>query len=254
MLLAIDIGNSDIVFGVFDAHQWLPTWRHPSSQYLSVEETLHGMAATHQLDLRAFDRLILSSVVPGVTPQVRATLARLCGREPLMVGPGIYEHLDIGIDNPQEIGSDLVANAVAGHTRAGDQPCIVVDFGTALTFTSVAASGQILGVAIAPGLRTAMQALFFNTAQLPVVPLDLPASAIGKNTAHALQAGILIGYIGLVKELITRTSTELGGQCRVFATGGLAGRLSPLHDYFDEIDPMLTLDGLRLIADRVYGD
>ncbi|RMG54484.1 MAG: type III pantothenate kinase [Bacteroidetes bacterium] len=251
MLLAVDIGNSDTVFGLHDGHSWRqPCWRHPSQHYLTAGRKLEDEAKAIGLDLKTIGQVVLSSVVPGVTPHLRMMLQRLTGQPPLLVGPDIIGQLDLGIDNPQEIGSDLVANAVAATDRAGGMPAVVVDFGTALTFTSVSGTGRILGVAIAPGLRTAIRALFLGTAQLPTVPLELPETAIGKSTAHALQAGIMLGYVGLVKELLARTREELGGACRVYATGGLSGKLTPLHPLFDEIDPVLTLDGLRVIGER----
>lgn len=250
MLLAIDIGNSDTVFGVHDGQGWHQPWRHPSQHYLTAGRHLQEGAAAAGIDLTTLDRVVLSSVVPGITPHLHMVVQRLTGQAPLVVGPGLYAQLDMGIDNPHEIGSDLVANAFAAQARAGGQPAVVVDFGTALTFTSISGTGRILGVAIAPGLRTAIRSLFLNTAQLPVVPLELPETAIGKNTAHALQAGIMLGYVGLVKELLDHTRRELGGSCRVYATGGLAGKLTPLHPLFDEVDPLFTLDGLRLIAAR----
>ena len=134
------------------------------------------------------------------------------------------------------------------------QNCVVVDFGTALTFTTVSAQGQILGVAILPGLATAVRALFTNTAQLPEVPLKLPQSAIGKNTTEAIQAGILLGYEGLVKSLIQRIRAELGGECIAVATGGLSSIIETLQDEFIEIDTQLTLDGLRVIGERLHPD
>ena len=168
-----------------------------------------------------------------------------------MVGPDIYSGLEIAIDHPHEIGADLIANAVAAHARYPQKNCIVVDFGTALTFTTVSASGQILGVAILPGLKTAVKALFTDTAQLPEVPLKLPDSAIGKNTVHAIQAGILLGYEGLVKSMIRRIEAELGGDCVAVATGGLSSIIATLEGEFVEIDRSLTLNGLRLIGEKV---
>lgn len=166
----------------------------------------------------------------------------------MVMGPDLFRELPLGIIHPEEIGADLVANATAGFARMGG-PVVIVDFGTALTFTVVNAQGHIQGVTIAPGLKTAMHALFHKTAQLPTVPLHLPESAIGQSTPHALQAGIMLGYVGLVKELLSRMDAELGGNTKHIATGGLALVLTPLHDRFDEIDQMLTLDGLRLIRE-----
>ncbi|MDX2246544.1 MAG: type III pantothenate kinase [Bacteroidia bacterium] len=251
MLLVTDIGNSDIVFGVWEEGHWLYQWRHASSRYLSTGAALQKYAEEAGINLRDFSQVIMSSVVPGVSPAVKTALGKLTGSPVTVIGPEIFRRMDMRIDNPDEIGSDLVANAVAAYSRFS-QAAIVVDFGTALTFTTVSDRGEILGVAIAPGLKTAMQALFFNTAQLPVVPLELPTSAIGKNTAHALQAGILMGYVGLVNELLDRIQAELPTKAKVLATGGLSSVLAPLKSRFDEVDPMLTLDGLRLIAEKYF--
>ena len=148
--------------------------------------------------------------------------------------------------SPHEIGTDLIANATAAHLlHPGD--CMVIDFGTALTFTVIEASGDIKGVNIAPGLKTAIRALVGNTAQLPEVPLELPDSAIGKNTVHAIQSGVLWGYVGMVEGMVSRIKAEVGQDLKVVATGGLSSILHPLHDLFDTVDPKLTLEGLRLI-------
>ncbi|MDX1909462.1 MAG: type III pantothenate kinase [Bacteroidia bacterium] len=249
-LLAVEIGNSDIVMGVWEGTHWAHVWRHPTAQYLEAEVTFSSQAASAGLDLAQMGEVIFSSVVPGISPALLAVVRQLTARTPIVMGADLYLYLKLGIDNPYEIGADLVANAIAGYTRS-QQACIVVDFGTALTFTALGATGRILGVAIAPGLRTAMHALFHNTAQLPIVPLELPASPIGKNTAHAMQAGILLGYVGLVRELVTRIKSEIPGPCRVLLTGGLSAILAPeLAGLYDERDPHLTLDGLRLIAEK----
>lgn len=249
MLLAIDIGNSDIVLGWHDGLAWTHLFRHPVDQYVSLEASLQAYLRTEGLAWDQVSQLVLSSVVPGITPTVRTILERMSGRAPFVLGPALFEQMGMGIDNTAEIGSDLVANAVAGYTRFG-AACIVVDFGTALTFTMVSGEGRILGVSIAPGLGTAMRALSYNTAQLPQVPLEFPPSAIGKNTPHALQAGIMLGYVGLIKELLDRIQAEMGQPAKVVATGGLSQKLAPLADRFDVIDPHLTLEGIRLIGQR----
>ncbi|MCI4670752.1 MAG: type III pantothenate kinase [Bacteroidia bacterium] len=249
MILAIDIGNSDIVWGIYRAGQWLPEWRHPSSDYLKVEETLKKKIEETEVDFSQLSRVVLSSVVPGITPFMLDVIRRYTQRDPLLMGPDLYQQMELEIDNPWEIGSDLVANALAGYELTKDY-CVVIDFGTALTFTCVSDTGYVLGVSIAPGLKTAMNALFYNTAQLPQVPLEIPPNSLGKNTAHALQSGIMLGYVGLVKELLARFREDIGHDFKVLATGGLARFMTPLHSYFDMMDPMLTLDGLRLVAER----
>lgn len=246
MLLAVDIGNTDIVFGLHDGRQWQYQWRVPVSKYTETPIRMQHYASENGLNLSAIDQLIISSVVPAVTPGIKNMMIRKLKPAPIIVGPATYPQLPIVVPNPEEIGTDLVANSVAAFDRF-QQTTIIVDFGTALTFT-VVDDATIQGVAIAPGLKTAMRALIQNTAQLPEVPLVMPESAIGKGTQHALQAGILMGYVGLVNHLLDQIQSELGQDCPVVATGGLSSILTPLHNRFDAVDPLLTLEGLRLIA------
>ncbi|TDB68841.1 type III pantothenate kinase [Arundinibacter roseus] len=253
MLLAVDAGNTDTVLGLYDGKSLLHVWRIRSATSESVvhyESQVRLFFLEASLSLQSVSTVVLSSVVPDLTPVLRHMLLSLFGKDPILVGPESYPELEIAIDHPHEIGADLIANAVAAHTRYA-RNCVIVDFGTALTFTTVSAAGQILGVAIVPGLKTAVKALFANTAQLPEVPLQLPASAIGKNTVHSIQAGILLGYEGLVKSMIRRIREELHGDCIAVATGGLSSIIQTLQDEFVEIDRSLTLDGLRLIGERL---
>jgi type III pantothenate kinase len=199
--------------------------------------------------MREIERAVLSSVVPSVTGSLTGMLQQHLKQEPLVVGPGVRTGIRIRTDNPSEVGADLVANAVAAFAQYR-QNCVVVDFGTALTFTAVADPGDLLGVAIAPGLRAAAAALSSNTAQLPRVRLVPPPVAIGRNTVHSIQSGVVFGYIGLVEALIGKMRQEMGGKALAIATGGLARVIAPLSDEFEVIEPWLTLDGLRIIADR----
>lgn len=258
MLLAVDIGNTDTVFGFYSyqTEAWLTPFRvrslvdEPAAHYES-KLRLHFLEAgilTSQITT-----VVLSCVVPPLLPTVRAMLTDFFGKLPVVVGPDVYPDLKIEIDHPHEIGSDLVANAVAAFVKYG-RNAVVVDFGTALTFTTVSAEGKILGVAIAPGLKTAVKALFANTAQLPEVPLVLPESAIGKNTTHAIQAGILLGYEGLVRGMITRIRRELDGDCIALATGGLSSIIETLNGEFVEINKNLTLEGLKFIGEAARKD
>ena len=255
MLLAVDVGNTDTVFGLYEDENLMHIWR--------VRSVVQDSEGLYESKLRLYfletglwhgdvSTVVLSSVVPALTPVIHRALKSLFGDEIIVVGPDIYPDLNIAIDHPHEIGADLIANAVAAMSRY-DQHCIVVDFGTALTFTTISKNREVLGVAILPGLVTAVKALFANTAQLPEVPLELPKSAIGKNTVHAIQAGILLGYEGLVKGLLQRIKSELDGECIAIATGGLSSIIDTLQDEFVEIDRNLTLDGLRIIGERVTG-
>lgn len=264
MLLAIDVGNTNIAFGVYCQGRWTNHWRVRTVHDRMPDE--HGVlfrSLFHDdgLQMKDVERTVLSSVVPSLTTTLSEMLEQQTQGDLLVVGPGVRTGLRIRTDNPAEVGGDLVANAVAahalygGHGTPGGQGtsggnCIVVDFGTALTFTAVDKSGDLLGVAIAPGLRSAAAALASNTAQLPHVQLVPPATAIGRNTVHSIQSGVVFGYIGLVEALIKRMRAELGGQAYAIATGGLAQVIAPLTDQFTAIEPWLTLDGLRIIADR----
>lgn len=251
MLLAIDIGNTDIVFGLHDGQRWLPPFRiptHYSPRPADYEARLRLLFLEGNLAIGAVRRIVLSSVVPGETGLIRSMAGDLFGVVPLLLGPDVYPHLGLEIASPREIGTDLVANAVYAWMTY-QQACIVVDFGTALTFT-VVSEARILGVSIAPGLKTAVHSLFTHTAQLPEVPLELPPSAIGRNTVQAIQAGVLWGYVGLVRGMLQQIEAEVG-PCRVLATGGLSSILPPLHELFDEVDIHLTLNGLRVISELI---
>ena len=159
--------------------------------------------------------------------------------------------LKVDIDDPTEIGNDLYSNAIAAYTKYKAN-CVIVDFGTALTFTVVSKDAEIAGVAIAPGLKTATKALFANTAQLPSVPLQMPHSVLGKNSIHAIQAGIMFGYEGLVRSMIQRIRSEMGGECIAIATGGLSSILTSLKDDFTEINIDLTIQGLKIVGEKVF--
>lgn len=253
MQIIVDIGNTDAVFGLYSQATWQHIWRTPSRKdepANSYERRLRLWLLEASIPLSAIETTVLSSVVPDLTPTMRSMLAALFGFEPIVVGPGVYPLLPIEILRPHEIGADLVANALAAYTRY-QQNCVVVDFGTALTFTTVSATGKILGVAIAPGLKTAIRSLFANTAQLPEVPIEVPTSVLGTSTTHAIQAGVVLGYEGLVRSLVSRIRAELNGDCLAVATGGLSGRIPALQDVFTDIIPSLTLEGARLIGELV---
>ncbi len=252
MLLAISAGNTNIALGIYQQGQWTHHWRIRTvpdkmpDEYGVLFRELMRDEGLHMGDVR---RAVLSSVVPPLTGALADILKRQMGCEPLVIGPGVRTGLRIRTDNPTEVGADLVANAVAAYARFQSN-CIVVDFGTALTFTAVAEPGDLLGVAIAPGLNSAAGALSRDTAQLPRVQLIPPPTAIGRNTTHSIQSGLVYGYVGLVEALIGRMRQELGGQACVVATGGLAPIIAPLTDRFTEVDPWLSLEGLRIIVER----
>jgi len=253
MLLAIDAGNTDITFGLYDGENWARIWRISSKEKkLRRSWNAKIKAELRELGLRSPDlrRVVVSSVVPEINELLSATIVKLTGRQPLWVGPDLYNRLVIEVHNPAEMGTDLVANAVAAYDRFR-QKCLIVDFGTALTFTTLDDDGKVLGVAIAPGLRTAVKALFLNAAQLPEVPLEVPQSALGQNTIEAIQAGVVLGYAGMVEHLIRQIRWEVGQDIKIIATGGLSEVLTPLKKQFDAIDRLLTLEGLVLIEAQI---
>lgn len=253
MLLAVDIGNSNIVFSLHDGKVWLMEYRVPTHTKNGFDRIMHWNMLIEEVGeerRNAIEGVILSSVVPNLTQPIAGLVQSFLKIKPIIVGRLLYGKLPISITNEEEIGTDLVANAVAAHHRYEGYK-IVVDFGTALTFTTINDEGKLLGVAIAPGLKTALNALFQNAAQLPEVPIKVPDSVIGLDTFHALQSGVLLGYVGLVTYIIECTLKEVGKPCKVIATGGLSFVLGEKIGLFDVIDRYLTLDGLRLIYEAV---
>ena len=250
MLLAIDIGNSNIVLGLSAKKDWVKIWRLPTLEndvefYYDIELRNRFLEVNIKLD--EIKQIIVSSVVPDINIPFLDTLHKLFGFNATLIGPTTYPKIEIQIDNPREIGTDLVANAVAAHNQL-KKNCIIVDFGTALTFTTVNKEGHILGVSIVPGLKTAIRALFSKTAQLPEVPMEIPSSALGKNTVHAIQSGIFYGYTGLVINMLSSIRKEVGKDYVAIATGGLSSSVPHLKEHFELLEPNLTLNGLRLIA------
>ena len=252
MLLCVDIGNTNVVLGLWCEGTWCAHWRMRTVRDQMADEyamLIKALLRDRGYEASEITRVVMASVVPPLTPVFVDLFSRYLTTEPLVVGPGVRSGLRIRIDNPVELGADLVADAVAAYARF-HSACIVVDFGTATTFSAVSKEGDFMGVAIAPGLGVAAEALSSRTAQLPRVSLVPPAAAIGKNTVHSMQSGLVFGYIGLVEGLIGRIRAELGGEAQVIATGGLSSVLAPLTKQIDAVDPWLTLEGLRLISER----
>jgi type III pantothenate kinase len=253
MILTIDIGNTNIVFGVSDQDTWTKIWRIQTDLSKTADEyevIFRSLFASAGIPENKITQTILSSVVPSLIRPFNEMLASFTGHTPMLVGPSIYPKLPIEILNPNEIGTDLVADATAAFIRYGG-PCMVIDFGTALTFTTVSQEGRILGVAIVPGLQTALKSLTGNTAQLRDVQLVAPPSVLGDNTIHAIQAGLVLGFAGLVDSIVGRTEAELSVALTVVATGGLSSVLHGISARIQIIDQNLTLDGLKYIADHV---
>jgi type III pantothenate kinase len=249
MLLVVDVGNTNIVGGVYEGKRLVETLRIHTVIKKTEDEygtIFKAIFQDRKIDPELIDRAAVSSVVPALTDSICSMVSRMIGRMPLLLGPSVYPILPIKIVNPYEIGSDLVANAFAAYTNH-KCACIIVDFGTALTFTCIDYSGEILGVSIVPGLGTAVASLSRDTAQLPYVQLALPSSPLGKNTVQSIQSGIVFGYTGLVEYIVGRMKAEVGSEAKVIATGGLCRTILPLTKVFNEVDMDLTLNGLMEI-------
>ncbi len=251
-LLAIDVGNTQTVVGLFDGKELLSSWRLGSVARRTTDELailIEGLFRLGQHRMSDVGRVVLASVVPPLGPNLEEMATRFFGVKPLVVGPGIRTGISIKYDNPREVGADRIVNAVAGY-QLYSGPLVIVDFGTAITFDAISAGGEYLGGAIAPGLGIALEALIDKTARLPRVETAVPPSVIGKNTVHSIQAGIAYGYRGMVHEIVECMKTELGRDTKVIATGGQSLALGNENGVFDLINPDLTLLGLCLIAER----
>lgn len=247
MLLTIDIGNTNIVFGVYESTEWLNSWRIQTDQLKTADEyevIFRSLLTAGKICRDSIQQIIVSSVVPSLVHPFEEMLNHLFEKASLqLVSPDVYPKLPIKILNPYQIGTDLVANTVAAYQKYGNNT-MIIDFGTALTFTTIGSDSEILGVAIAPGLRTAVGALAGNTAQLPQIHLTPPPSVLGENTIHAIQAGVVYGFTGLVDSIIERTEAEVKQELTVVATGGLSSIVAPLTKHVKTVEPMLTLEGL----------
>ncbi len=254
MFLAVDIGNTNIVVGLFDGSRLVSSFRMASERNRTADE--YGILMDQFLNHRGILKgqiagAIISSVVPPLNDAVEKAVSLYCGIEaPLQLGPGVKTGLAIKIENPKEVGADRVCDAVAVTSLYG-APAIVVDFGTATTFSAVDCDGAFIGGAIAPGVMTASDALFSKASKLPKVDISRPKSVIGKNTVAAMQSGIFFGTIGMVEEIVGRMKAEMGFEgIKVVATGGLAGLVAKETSAIDLVDPDITLQGLRIIYER----
>ena len=249
MLLAIDVGNTQTVVGLYDGVRLAEHWRTASVRSQTADELaveLQGLLAVRGRGFGDVTATVASSGVPQLAEALRQTARDHFGHEALLVGPGVRTGLELRVDNPHEVGADRVANSVAALSiRPG--PLVVVDFGTAINFDAVSADGAFIGGAIAPGLEVAVSALGERAARLFTVELRAPEHAIGRNTAENMRSGAIYGFSGLVDGLVARFAAELGGEPHVIATGGLAGVMAPHCARIDQVEPWLTLDGLRLI-------
>ncbi|NLY66510.1 MAG: type III pantothenate kinase [Tissierellia bacterium] len=255
MLLAIDVGNTHIVFGIYEGEKLLNYWRLSTDKNKTEDEyglLFEQIFRYNQISMKDVEDVIISTVVPTLMTTLSSMSEKYFNKKPLIVGPGIKTGMNIKYENPKELGADRIVNAVAAYEKYGG-PLIIVDFGTAITFCVISKEGDYLGGVIAPGIRISSEALFMKAAKLPKVELVKPKNVIGKNTVNSIQAGLIYGYVGLVDFILERIIDELKDQGqvkRIVATGGLANLIASESKYIDKVDPLLTLEGLRIIYDR----
>lgn len=252
MLLAVDVGNTQSVIGLFSGDDLACHWRISSNSSWTPDEMgllVGGLLRDAGFGWDDIAEVILGSVVPRLTSSWEELVAAACGRPPMVVGPGLKTGLPIRYDNPHEVGADRIVNGVAAIEVLG-APVLVVDFGTATTIDVISEDGAYLGGVIAPGLETSAEALFQKAARLSKVDLEAPPKAIGTNTRASVQSGLMLGQAATVDGLVRRIWLELGRETPVVATGGLAPRMAPLCETVEHVDVDLTLRGLRIIRDR----
>ncbi|MGC8579572.1 MAG: type III pantothenate kinase [bacterium] len=250
MLLAIDVGNTNIVFGVFDKDKLVTHWRIVTARERTVDEyklLLKEFFELDKLSIKHVDGIAISCVVPPVISYLEKACIDLFGINPIVIGPGIKTGISILYDNPKEVGADRIVNAVAGYDRHR-KALIIVDFGTATTFDCVSRKGEYLGGVIAPGIGISLDALFTHASKLPRVDIIAPQTVIGKNTVNSMQSGIFYGYVSLVEGIIRLISKEMNEEeIKIIATGGFAELIGSACKLIDEVDEFLTLKGLQII-------
>jgi type III pantothenate kinase len=256
MLLAIDVGNTNIVLGVFEEERLIESWRLATLRERTSDEI--GIWVAQLFEHRAVDSnkvtgIVMGSVVPPLTSTFMTMAQRYFGMRPLNVDSSVDTGMPILYKNPSEVGADRILNGVAAYRLYGRErqaPMIVVDFGTATTFDAISAKGEYLGGIITPGMQISADALFQRAARLPRVDMKKPCEVIGRTTVSAIESGLYYGYIGLVDGLVRRMRAELGQNAVCVATGGLAGIIAPEVDLIEHVDPDLTLHGLRMVWER----
>ncbi|NLY42751.1 MAG: type III pantothenate kinase [Clostridiaceae bacterium] len=253
MILVVDVGNTNIVLGIYKDKELLVYWRMATQLERTADEI--GMMFmlffnSANINVSDIEGVIISSVVPPIMYSLEHAIRKYIHKEPLIVGPGIKTGINIKYDNPREVGADRIVNAVAGYELYGG-PLIIVDFGTATTFCAINKKGEYMGGVICPGIKISVDALFNKAAKLPRIDLVKPERVIGKNTINSMQSGAIYGYVGQVDYIVNRMKEEMGGgKIKVIATGGLARLIASESSTIDEINSRLTLEGLRIIYER----
>ena len=252
MLLVVDVGNTQTHFGAYEGGELVEHWRFATVRDSTADElgaALRNLVELRGVELEQIDSSIVSSTVPQLGPQWLEMTERYLGHEMLVVGPGFKTGMPLRYDNPREIGADRLVNAVAAYERTRGA-CIVGDFGTAITYDPVSAEGEYLGGIISPGVEISVEALASRAAKLPKVDLEPPRALIGKSTIEAIRSGVIYGFAAMVDGIVARLLEEMGEETATIATGGLAHHIVPFTERIDEIDDLLTLEGLRILFER----
>ncbi|MBM7615992.1 type III pantothenate kinase [Alkaliphilus hydrothermalis] len=252
MILVFDVGNTNIVLGVYEGKELIDFWRIATDKNKTSDEygmLIYQLFQHSGLETKDVKNVIISSVVPNIMYSLEHAVRKFFEVEPLVVGPGIKTGMNIKYDNPKQVGADRIVNAVAAYEKYGG-PLIIVDFGTATTFCAIAENGDYLGGTISPGIKISSDALFQQAAKLPRVELIKPGKVICKNTVNSIQSGIIYGYVGLVEYIIKKMMQEFkSDNVKVIATGGLSTLIASETEYIHKVDKFLTLEGLRIIYD-----